>query len=166
MIFLQETHSTKIFEKVCLNQWGCSTGNIIFSHGASDSRGVLIAFRKAWTLKSEHAYVIKMDITLSLVHMFKTIQFSLLITMHQMMKVLRFKLCQKYVTLLIKWSWNSNLTIVWEGEFNLVFASFLDADGGKPQLIMNSLTKLLSIMSERDLCDLYIVRHSDTRRFT
>ena len=44
MIFLQETHSTKIVEKVWLNQWGGGTGNIIFSHGASDSRGVLIAF--------------------------------------------------------------------------------------------------------------------------
>ena len=44
VIFLQETHSTQIVEKVWLNQWGCGTGNIIFSHGASDSRGVLIAF--------------------------------------------------------------------------------------------------------------------------
>ena len=46
VIFLQETHSTKIVEKVWLNQWGCGTGNITFSHAASDSRGVLIAFRE------------------------------------------------------------------------------------------------------------------------
>ena len=46
VIFLQETHSTKIVEKVWINQWGCGSGNIIFSHGASDSRGVLIAFRE------------------------------------------------------------------------------------------------------------------------
>ena len=31
---------------------------------------------------------------------------------------------------------------------------------------MNSLTKLLSIMSERDLRDLFRVRHPDTTRFT
>ena len=31
---------------------------------------------------------------------------------------------------------------------------------------MNSLTKLLSIISERDLCDLFRVRNPDTRRFT
>ena len=30
---------------------------------------------------------------------------------------------------------------------------------------MNSLTQLLSIMSERDLCDLFRVRHPDTKRF-
>ena len=34
-----------------LNQWGCGTGNIIFSHGASDSRGVLIAFREGLNIE-------------------------------------------------------------------------------------------------------------------
>ena len=57
-----------------------------------------------------------------------------------------------------------DMTIVWGGDFNLFFDSFLDADGGKPQLKMNSLTKLFSIMSERDLCDLFRVRNPDTRR--
>ena len=57
------------------------------------------------------------------------------------------------------------MTVVWGGDFNLFFHSFLDADGGKPKLKMNSLTKLLSIMSERDLCDLFRVRNPDIRRF-
>ena len=59
-----------------------------------------------------------------------------------------------------------DMTIVWGRNFNLFFDSFLDADGGKPQLKMNSLTKLLSTMSERDLCDLFRVRNPDTRCFT
>ena len=46
VIFLQETHGTKSVEKVWLNQQGCGTGNIIFSYAASDSIGVLIAFRE------------------------------------------------------------------------------------------------------------------------
>ena len=59
-----------------------------------------------------------------------------------------------------------DMTMVWGGDFNLFFDSFLHADGGKPQLKINSLTKLLSIISERDLCDLFRERHPDTRRFT
>ena len=59
-----------------------------------------------------------------------------------------------------------DMTIVWGGDFNLFFDSFLDAYGGKPQLKMNYRTKLLSIMSERDLYDLFRVRNPDTRRFT
>ena len=68
MIFLQETHSTKIVKKVWLNQWGCGTENIIFSHGASeasDSRGVLIAFReclgieiRTWMCDKNGCYII------------------------------------------------------------------------------------------------------------
>ena len=35
--------------------------------------------------------------------------------------------------------------IVWGGDFNLIFDTKLDAIGGKPQLKVNSLSKLLSI---------------------
>ena len=59
-----------------------------------------------------------------------------------------------------------DMTIVRGGDFNLFFDYILDADGEKPQSKMNSLTKLLSIMSERDLCALFRVRNPDTRRFT
>ena len=41
IIFLQETRSTKEVEKFMKAQWG---GQIMFSHGSNDSRGVLIAF--------------------------------------------------------------------------------------------------------------------------
>ena len=34
-------------EKVWTNQLGCEKGSVIFSHGKSDARGVLVAFREA-----------------------------------------------------------------------------------------------------------------------
>ena len=46
IMFLQETHSTEKVETIWTNQWGCGKGAIHFSHGKSDSRGVLIAFRE------------------------------------------------------------------------------------------------------------------------
>ena len=42
----------------------------------------------------------------------------------------------------------------------------LDADGGSPKLYIKSVSKLLSVMSEIDLCDIYRVRNPDSRRFT
>ena len=39
IVLLQETHSVKEREKMWINQWG---GNIVFSHGSSNSRGVAI----------------------------------------------------------------------------------------------------------------------------
>ena len=108
-----------------------------------------------------------MDGTLSYMHIFKTVQFSLLITMHQPNdEITQVQTLSEICDIIDKMELEQEMTIVWGGDFDLFFYSFLDADDGKPQLKMNSLTKLLSIISERDLCDLFRVRHPDTRRFT
>ena len=57
IIFLQETHSLKICENTWTNQFGCGNKHIVFSHGTSDSRGVLIAFREASIYKVVNQYV-------------------------------------------------------------------------------------------------------------
>ena len=43
IVLLQETHSTARNEA---NQWGCGKDSVVFSHGTSNSKGVLIAFRE------------------------------------------------------------------------------------------------------------------------
>ena len=42
----------------------------------------------------------------------------------------------------------------------------LDAEGGSPKLKIKSLSKLLSMMSENDLCDIYRIRDPKAKRFT
>ena len=54
-----------------------------------------------------------------------------------------------------------NTAIVWCGDFNLIFDTYLDADIFKPQLKVNSSSKLLSITEENDLCDIFRVRYPD-----
>ena len=56
IILLQETHSVQKDEKVWTNQFGCGKGSVIFSHGKSDARGVLVAFREAvdYKINSQH----------------------------------------------------------------------------------------------------------------
>ena len=56
--------------------------------------------------------------------------------------------------------------IVWGGDFNLIFDTNLDADDGKPQLKVNSLSKLLSITEENDLFDIFRVRCPNGKPFT
>ena len=46
VIFLQETHSCASKESIWTNQRGCGKNAIIFSHGASNARGLKIAFRE------------------------------------------------------------------------------------------------------------------------
>ena len=59
-----------------------------------------------------------------------------------------------------------NTMFIWGGDFNMIFDTTLDADGGFPKLKVNSLFKLLSMMSENDLCDIFRVRNRDTRLFS
>lgn len=48
IIFLQETHSTIQDQKIWASEWG---GRILFSHSLSNSRGVLILFKRAYNPK-------------------------------------------------------------------------------------------------------------------
>ena len=54
-IFMQETHSLKTCENIRTDQFGCGNNHIVFSHGTSDSRGVLTAFREA--IKSNYRVI-------------------------------------------------------------------------------------------------------------
>ena len=47
IVLLQETHSTARNEAMWTSQWGCGKDSAVFSHGTSDSKGVLIAFRES-----------------------------------------------------------------------------------------------------------------------
>ena len=61
---------------------------------------------------------------------------------------------------------SENTTSTWGGDFNLFFDVELDANGGSPKLKVKSLSKLLSMMSEGDLCDIYRIRNPEAKRFT
>ena len=56
-------------------------------------------------------------------------------------------------------------TTIWGSNFNLFFDVQLDADGGSPKPKLNSVCKLLRIMSENDLCDIYKLCFPYEKRF-
>ena len=58
---------------------------------------------------------------------------------------------------------DGNTRFLWGGDFNTIFDISLDADGGSPQLYIKSVAKLLSMMSENDLCDIFRTRSPDSR---
>ena len=56
--------------------------------------------------------------------------------------------------------------IILGGDFNVIFGTFLDADGGSPSLKTNSLNKIITLLSDHDLCNIFGVRFPDTQRFS
>ena len=96
-------------------------------------------------MKLEHVNVIKMDVTLSYMQIFNSI---LLVNYYAPnYGSTQVQTLSEICDIIDKMGLEQDMTIVWGGDFHLYFYSFLDTDGGKPQLKMNSLTKLLSIMS-------------------
>ena len=52
------------------------------------------------------------------------------------------------------------------GDFYLIFASKLDAQGGDPTMKKKSLAKLIEPKESYDLCDIWRVKNKKSRRFT
>ena len=52
------------------------------------------------------------------------------------------------------------------GDFNLLFDSRLDAQGGNPTMKKKSLAKLIELKESYDLCDIWRVRNMKSRQFT
>ena len=74
VVFLQETYSTKKVENLWTSQWGCGKGSIHFSHGTSNSTGILIAFREGLDIKIEATFTDKGGGYLFLKQKFRTTQ--------------------------------------------------------------------------------------------
>ena len=60
----------------------------------------------------------------------------------------------------------ANTRFFWGADFSTIFDISLDANGGSPQLYVKSVVKLLSIIFENDLSDIFRIRHPDSRQFT
>ena len=50
---------------------------------------------------------------------------------------------------------SEDTVLVWGGDLNLIFDIRLDADGGSPKLKLKSISKVSSVMTGIDLCDIY-----------
>ena len=56
---------------------------------------------------------------------------------------------------LSKIEYDQNTAMIWDGDFNVIFDKRLDADGGNSTLKIQSLTKILMLMAENELCNIF-----------
>ena len=60
----------------------------------------------------------------------------------------------------------NNKNVVFGGDFNMLFEAKSEAQGGNPVLKKNSLAKLIQIKKKFNLCDVWRIRNSNTKRYT
>ena len=153
-------------EKVWTNQFGFGKDTVIFSHGNSEAKGVLIAFHEHVKVKIIEKYIATSGRYIMLngeINNLPVILVNYYAPNYEAEQVKRFE----DLTGIFDWlNMSENTKFIWGGDFNLTFDINLDADGGSPKLYIKSTSKLLSMMSENDLCDLYRIRNPDNRRVT
>ena len=82
-------------EDVWINQWGCGRDKLIFSHGESNARGVMIAVRESLDIKVISVFKDNNGRFIIMYAMFRTSHFSWSIIMPLMMREDEFKLYLK-----------------------------------------------------------------------
>ena len=144
----------------------CGKNSMFFAHGTSDSHGALISFRERLNLKviSSHLndngrYVIlKVEIQSS--------PFSLIHHYAPNKEGQQVQILIEISDILEKMELEEDTQLIWDGDFNSFFDCKLDADGSNPKLKIQSITKLVSIMSENDLCDIVRVCNPEMKCYT
>ena len=155
---IQETHSTLSDETFWKNEWG---GNIIFSHGRSDSCGVCILFNPS-------------------------LQFNILKSLsHNLGRFVILDICMRdqILTLLCIYGPNSDNPIFFRqlaeslhlftcdniiicGDFNFVFSLEWDKTGGQPRTNFKARDECLNIMTTYSLVDIWRDRNPMSKSYT
>ncbi len=163
--FLQETHSKEIDENIWRNEWG---GEIYFSHGTNQARGVMILVRSGLDMtltdiiidnEGRYIYIniISQDTNFKLVNIYAP---NLEVNQLKFFKVIR--------DLLDNVRGNED-RIILGGDFNVIFEPLIDRKGGNFQItnIYQQVIDLLDDMIDNNnLCDVWRVKHPDQKAFT
>ena len=158
IFLLQETHSAANCEQQWKNEWG---GEIYFSHGTTNSRGVCILLKNNFN---------------KIVHSHKSDNNGRYIILDIEINSLKLLICSIYgpngdepqfylnfIELLESFD-NSNHIIA--GDWNLVLNIEQDKKGGLPQTNALSRDIILSWMEESDLVDIWRHEHPEDFKFT
>ena len=139
---------------------------MFFSHGKSNARGALIAFREGIKYKVIEKYIDTEGRYIVLNLLLNNSPVVLINFYAPNQEAEQLKVLDRLTHILDQLDIAQVTIFIWGGDFNMAFDIDLDADGGSPKLYIKSVSKLLSVMSEIDLCDIYRVRNPDSRRFT
>lgn len=161
--FLQETHSSKNIEGVWKSEWG---GDIYFSHGTTNSKGVAILFEKDFEYKlieeicddAGRYLVLKIEVDqvpFLLVNFYaptKNFESDQIACLECINSILSDRLHE---------------SIVMGGDFNTIFDPSLDKKGGSlANMPHNYTAQLLEFTKEIGLVDVWRRNNPDVQRFT
>ena len=160
---LQETHSTPSCEEVWKKEYD---GTLLFSHGSSNQKGVIIGFSKnvdaiiEKTTCDKKGRILIVDLTLDLV------KYTLINLYNANTEAEQINTLNSLADHLLKHNINQDRHPILMGDLNLIFDIELDALGGNPALKKRSIAALIKITESLDTSDIFRIRNPNTKRFT
>ena len=162
-VLLQETHSSIAEEQTWAQEWG---GEIIFSHGSRDSRGVCILFKKGLDvtvnskiIDSEGRCII-LDLTIQDTALY-------IVNIYAPNGLLdQITFFNKLNRRLQDINPDLNANIMLGGDFNVTLDPRVDKKGGTPGGPSRAANTLKNILEQFELLDVWRVRNPDKCRFT
>ena len=162
-MFLQEAHSTFNDENIWKNDFN---GFVFYSHGTSQSFGVLITyfghlkFSVNKQVGDKNWRILILDVNVD------EIRFVLDDIYNANTEVEQVQLLSELNELMKKINFSEENRIVLAGDLNVFFDSKLETKGGKPSLKQKSVAKLLELKEEFDLCDIWRIRNPTKKSYT
>ena len=129
VIFLQETHSVQRDEQVWTNQFGCGTGSVFFSHGKSDARGILIAFRDGIKYKVIEKHIDTEGRYIVLNLLLNNSPVVLINYYAPNQEAEQLEVLDKLTHILDQLDIVHDTTFIWGRDFNMIFDIDLDTEG-------------------------------------
>lgn len=163
ILFLQETHSTINNELKWKDEF---KGALFFSHGKSNSCGVLIGFLGNKPFTVVHEFSDKNGRILILDIIFDNCEYLLINLYNANTEKEQLATLNDLEALLSKIDCFQSKRIIFAGDFNVIFDRRLDAKGGNPNIKNHSISKLIEIKEKMDLCDIWRIRNPKKKSYT
>ncbi|NQY31445.1 MAG: endonuclease/exonuclease/phosphatase family protein, partial [Flavobacteriaceae bacterium] len=160
---MQETHSTLS----CEDEWKkeCD-GDLLFSHGSSESKGVLIGFTKNLditidqTSNDKSGRILISDVTVN------SIKYTLINLYNANTEQEQINTLNSLKDHLLKHKNIEERLPILMGDLNFIFDIELDALGGNPKLKNRTIASFTSIQDKLDISDIFRIRFPNAKRFT
>ena len=156
-------HSTFNDENIWKNEFNVS---VFYSHGASQSCGVAIAyfgnpnFLVNKQIGNKNGRILILDVSID------EIRYGLVYIYNANTEVEQVQVLSVLSELMKNINFSEEKRIVLAGDLNAVFNRKLEPKGGKPSLKQKSVAKILELKEEYDLCDIWRIRNPTKKLYT
>ena len=163
IICLQETHSSENTRDKWKNDF---KGELYFSHGTTNSCGVMIGFTPTKKIsvskvsKDNNGRILIVEVTI------EDSAFLIINLYNANTEPEQIKTFCELDKLLDDFLLDESKNIIMVGDLNLFFDSSLEASGGSPTLKKKSISNFLQFVGKHNLLDIWRIRNPKSKRFT